>query len=431
MNRIALRIAVKIYDTAWRAIIPAARLSSRLKEGYAERRLAADLPAADLWIQAASAGEAYLAWSLLAGLRPDKPIKALITTNTRQGMDILEKAAEDIKASDSRICPIPGWFPFDRPSLMKRAVRQAAPELMVLLETEIWPGLMFALKDSGIPTWIINARITQKSFHFYHKGKGLLRHLRPEGILAVSKNDASRFAEIFGRDVVFEMPNIKFDRLEPPAESSDNSSGLKSILAPEAKFLVMGSIRRQEESRVKKLLYYVHDKHPDAIIGLFPRHLNRIAYWESRLSGMKLEWTLRSQLRTPVQPGSVILWDTFGELTAAYRKADAVFVGGSLAPLGGQNFIEPLVSGCRPVTGPFLENFLWAGETVFDQGLVFRVNNWRQAAHKLIEHLDNPGAKGEIREKAVSYIRSRHGGTKKACRIIEKYLSCASMKEAS
>ncbi|MCF8026215.1 MAG: 3-deoxy-D-manno-octulosonic acid transferase [Desulfobacteraceae bacterium] len=429
MNQTGLKIAVKIYDAAWGGIIPALRLSSRLKDGYAGRCLAADPPAADLWIQAASGGEAYLAWSLLSTLKPRQPVRALVTTNTRQGMDILEKAAADIDSSGSAITLIPGWFPFDRPSLTEKAVRKINPKLVVLLETEIWPGLLYALKVSNVPAWIINGRITEKSFSLYRRGRNLLSMLRPEGVLAVSAADAAWFARLFGENIVFEMPNMKFDRLSTTG-SSDQGRSLSLILGSEAKFLVLGSIRKQEEKRIKKLIRQVHSYHPDIITGLFPRHMHRLDYWKRELTRMGLAWTLRSDLKPPAKAGSVILWDKFGELSEAYWEADAVFVGGSIAPLGGQNFLEPLICGCRPVIGPYWENFYWVGETIFHHGLVLKENNWQSAAQRLIEQLHKPEDKKEIREKAIGYIQARQGGTKKACQIIEKRLSGAYAKEA-
>ncbi|MFW6334808.1 MAG: 3-deoxy-D-manno-octulosonic acid transferase [Desulfosalsimonas sp.] len=422
MNETGLKIAVKIYDTAWRAFMPALRISSRLKEGYDGRSLAADLPSADLWIQAASGGEAYLAWSLLSALSPPVHTRVLVTTNTAQGMEILAKAALSLSANNPAITMVAAWFPFDRPSVMKKAVCRVSPRLVVFLETEIWPGLLYALKSAGRPALIINGRLTEKSFSRYRKGRRLLRMLRPEGVLSISAADAERFAELFGKDIVSEMPNIKFDKLpaEPPPEQV---RGLPEILPEKSKFLVLGSIRRQEETQIKKLLQHVRLHHPDVITGLFPRHLHRLEHWKREMNRMGIHWVLRSRLKSPAEQGSVVLWDTFGELSQAYWAASSVFVGGSLRPLGGQNFLEPLICGCQPVTGPFWDNFFWVGEEIFSQGLVLRESNWQAAARRLVEQMQSPPDRGKIREKAVQYISARQGGTQKACWVIEKYLA--------
>ncbi|MFW6081806.1 MAG: 3-deoxy-D-manno-octulosonic acid transferase [Desulfosalsimonas sp.] len=422
MNETGLKIAVKIYDTAWRALMPALRISSRLKVGYDGRSLASDLPSADLWIQAASGGEAYLAWSLLSALSPPVHASVLVTTNTAQGMEILEKAARSLSADNPAITMVAAWFPFDRPSVMKKAVCRVNPKLVVFLETEIWPGLLYALKSQGRPALIINGRLTEKSFSRYRKGRGLLRMLRPEGVLSISAADADRFAELFGKDIVSEMNNIKFDKL-PASPPPEQVSGLPAILSSGSKFLVLGSIRRQEEAQIKKLLQHVLRHHPDVITGLFPRHMHRLEHWKREMTRMGIHWVLRSRLKAPTEQGSVILWDTFGELSQAYWAANSVFVGGSLAPLGGQNFLEPLICGCRPVIGPFWDNFFWVGEEVFNQGLVLRENSWQTAAVRLVEQLHAPPEREKTRQKAIAYISARQGGTKKACGVIEKYLA--------
>ncbi|MFP4194857.1 MAG: 3-deoxy-D-manno-octulosonic acid transferase [Desulfobacterales bacterium] len=426
-----LKIALKCYDAGWRLFIPALFLSSRLRDGYEERRLASALPRAELWIQAASGGEAYLACSLIRELQPDRELRVLVTTNTRQGMDILEKARAGISADSSGITMLLGWCPFDRPAIMEKAVSRVNPTLTVLLETEIWPGLLYALKRRNRPAWIINGRITKKSFSGYRKIQPMMRQLRPEKIFAVSEAYAARFSDLFGKDIVSVMPNMKFDTLPSEKDSAGRDGRLQGILNKEAKFMILGSIRRQEEKQVRNIIKHVHLNHPDAIIGLFPRHMHRINHWKRELTKMAMAWQLRSKLHTTAEPGRVILWDKFGELSQAYPAADAVFIGGSLAPLGGQNFLEPLVHGCRAVIGPYWENFFWTGKEIFAKGLVIKESNWQSAAGQLVRQLENPGEKEEIRRKALCYITARQGGTKTSCRIIEKYLRTDFAKEAS
>lgn len=424
-----LRRAVKLYDTGWRLLMPVLHLSPRLRDGYSARRLPSGLPQAELWIQAASGGEAYLAWSLIRELKPDKNLRVLITTNTRQGMDILEKARADLSAACPEITLFLGWCPFDRPKIMEQAVCRINPGLVVLLETEIWPGMLYALKSRNHTVCIINGRITPKSLSGYKRIRKLLYLLRPGEILAVSKKDAAGFAGLFGKDIVSVMPNMKFDRLLTEKKHTRHAM-LPKKLNTKSKFLILGSIRKQEEKQVKKLIKHVQLHQPDAIIGLFPRHMHRLDFWKRELTKMSADWQLRSKLADAPGPGRIILWDKFGELSCAYKTADAVFIGGSLAPLGGQNFLEPIIHGLRPVTGPYWENFFWAGEEIFANGLVIKENNWRAAARQLVRQLENPAEKEKIRKKAVNYITARQGGTKTGCRVIEKYLKTGSAKEA-
>jgi 3-deoxy-D-manno-octulosonic-acid transferase len=300
---------------------------------------------------------------------------------------------------------------------MTTAVQRIRPKVMVLLETEIWPGLLSALKQNRTRILIINGRLSASSVRAYRLLKALWRHRRPDLILAVSLADARRFSRIFGPHGIGVMPNIKFDRLQIATDAADNS--LRSMLPETAPFLVLGSIRQEEEKSVENIISEIYRAAPQTVTGIFPRHMHRIGHWVETLGRMNMPWMLRSDMNgRTVKPGTLILWDTFGELNHAYGMARAVFVGGSLAPLGGQNFLEPLVCGVRPVIGPYWDHFAWVGEDIIRQGLVIKVGNQQSAVSELMERLRRPEPRGPVREAALKYIHERSGGTRQACDAI-------------
>ncbi|MDO9264431.1 MAG: glycosyltransferase N-terminal domain-containing protein, partial [Desulfosalsimonadaceae bacterium] len=379
------------------------------------------LTPADLWIQAASAGESFLAWSLLETLTTDRPIQVLITTNTRQGLDILHRAANAVSKANPLITASCAYFPFDRPSIMEKAVARVNPRLMVLLETEIWPGLLAALKKNHRNIILVNGRLTPKSLKHYLLWPSFWKTLGPDRILAISADDGNRFSALYGPDAVQTMSNIKFDRLQTKTETSDNP--LKKWLPDAAPFLVLGSVREPEEEEVGLIIQRIQSVAPETIIGLFPRHMHRLHAWEQRLTRLNILWQLRSSLKKdPARAGSVILWDTFGELNHAYALARAVFVGGSLAPLGGQNFLEPMIHGIVPVIGPFWDNFAWAGFEIFEQGLAVKVPDGPAVTAELVRCLTQPKTALSHQAAAIRYIEDRKGGSIQACRVIEAYL---------
>jgi len=156
-----LNAALYLYNLGWHLIIPALRLNQRLADGFRQRTLQQiTLPRADLWIQAASSGESYLAWSILKKLHPHKPVTVIVTSNTRQGLDIIDRALCDITPNQRGVSAYSAFFPLDKPSIMETAVKIIRPKVMVLLESEIWPGLLAALRKHGCPTVIINGRMT-------------------------------------------------------------------------------------------------------------------------------------------------------------------------------------------------------------------------------------------------------------------------------
>ena len=425
-NNLVKKAAFSLYDLGWKLAIPALRFNHRLAEGFGQRTLQHKVPCqADLWIQAASAGESYLAWALLKHLRPARPVRVMVTSNTSQGMEILNRAINDITPNDRGVRPCAAYFPFDRPSIMETAVSNICPKTMVLLESELWPGLLAALKKYGCKTLIINGRITTKSLTRYLAWPALWHTLRPDKILAVSENDARRFATLFGRDCVEVMPNMKFDRLSHTEPEPFTKNPLERILRPVTPFLVLGSVRRQEEPFVEKIILDIHRRQPKTVIGLFPRHMHRIKYWKKALDRLAISWTLRSKTTKQVPNGTVILWDTFGELAQAYELSKAAFVGGTLACLGGQNFLEALTCGVVPVIGPYWENFAWVGREIVDEGLARNAADWKEVVDVLVKNMEKSPSHEEVREAALKYVKDRQGGTMRACRLIAAFLNNA------
>ncbi len=412
------KIAFQLYDLAWRLALPWLRRNGRLAAGYDQRILKKKLPAAPIWIQAASVGESLLAVELVRALDLHGPTAVLVTSGTRQGVDILNDNFSASAGMNRGICPRVGYFPFDRPSVMQLAVSAVRPTVMVLLETEIWPGLLLALKKAGSRVLIINARLTEKSLRRYLLWPSFWQALKPDKILAISPADAGRFARLFGRQRIEIMPNMKFDRLAVPPPGKDGSQKLKALLPSRVPFAVLASIRREEEVQVLKMIRQVLNRRPRTVIGLFPRHMHRVGNWQQRLNQAQIPWSLRTAATGPVSAGTVVLWDTIGELAAACQLAAATFVGGSLAPLGGQNFLEALAGGIIPVTGPFWENFAWVGSQIIDCGLLRVAGDWQQASARILEDLDSPPQRGEVIDKLQQFINERRGGTATACRHV-------------
>ena len=124
-----------------------------------------------------------------------------------------------------------------------------------------------------------------------------------------------------------------------------------------------------------------------------------------------------------LEPRAVILWDIFGELTYAYTTATSVFVGGTLAPLGGQNFLEPLTCGLIPTIGPSWKTFNWVGRDLFEKGLVRVAHDWRHAADALLGIMAAPPAKKDVIDTLEGYLAERQGGTTIAVKTIEQFLT--------
>lgn len=417
----AIKAAMAVYDLAWSLAIPALRFNKRIADGFGQRTLKDGLPPkADLWIHAASSGESYLAGEIVNALKPAFPVDAVVTTNTRQGMEIAQGISKSRQHAEHLNVSV-SLSPFDKPGILEKVAAARQPKAMVLLETELWPGLLWTLKKRGCPVLAVNARMNQKSLGRYLLWPSFWRAARPDRILAVSKPDAERFAKLFGDDVVERMPNIKFDRIGF-GERADAGNPLERIIPSGTPFVVLGSTLRVEEPMVENMVAYIRANLPDAVIGLFPKHMRRIPNWRDRLKQSGTAYVLRSEAAGRVSPGTIVLWDVFGELAMAYESASSAFVGGSLVPRGGQNFLEPLMAGVRPVIGPHWSDFTWIGESIVSQGLIHIADDWGTAARLLVKHANQPADRENIRQKTLDYVKDRRGGTRQACRLIEAYL---------
>ena len=417
------------YSLLWRMLQPVLQRHKRLRDDFPLRLVPdawgfggnyAASHGFDLWVQAASGGEAFLAKQLLGELyslcaAKQRRLRILCTSCTRQGLDVLEKAgvhaAEQWPLLDVHI----RVFPLDAPETMRRAVHFASPRAVVLLETELWPGLMAACMEKAIPIAVINGRMTPKSFAGYRWLAPVWRALAPEKVLAMSDADAALFAALFGDERVSLMPNMKFDGMqEAPPYVAVNFSVSATLPYP-MPVILLASVRREEEKLLLPVINSLREQAPEAVIVVAPRHMERVPAWLEHLAAVPSP--LRSALGATgdaARPGQVVVWDRFGELTMLYARADAVFVGGSLAPLGGQNFLESAGQGCIPVIGPHWKNFAWVGDAFFTSGLGIQVPDAESLAPTLVELLQKPFSRQSIREKMAAYVAPRRGGTRKA-----------------
>ncbi|MDR2160888.1 MAG: 3-deoxy-D-manno-octulosonic acid transferase [Desulfovibrio sp.] len=439
------RAFLNLYSLAWQAARPLLRRHSRLSGDF-EQRLAAEgwphFPPASgpcIWLQAASGGEAWLIQTLVAGLLalpdPPLPLCLLCTTFTSQGLEILKKLAAD-PALPPDLILLPRYLPLDDPALMRRAMRAARPAAIALLETELWPGIMTAATREGIPLLILNARMTPKSLKGYSLLKPFWRENPPSAVLAVSPEDAERFARLFGPQSVTLMSNLKFDRaasFSPPADPPRN--------VPPT--VAMVSVRQEEEGlllpAVRSLPAFSFQGAPPRLI-IAPRHMHRIPAWKKILASEGLPFSLRS---SGPDTAAVLLWDTFGDLRLLYSLADSVFVGGSLAPMGGQNFLESLEAGVIPCVGPHTANFHWVGREIFSSGLATLLPTAGDLAPALVERLRSIAAiapawqearlaaRMEIRTRFQAWLSPHTGGGLQAARLLARHASGQSKRNKS
>ncbi len=532
--KFATRLLLAAYGSLWGLSRPLLRRHKRLKTNFAQRLVPATwaLPqpcavAADcfahasapmhsapavtspiVWVQAASGGEAWLVEGLVNELQaqlahhsaPFASITLFCTTWTEQGHQVLTHLAG--QTAESPVQVVARYFPLDSPAIMHRAMQSLQPQLLVLLETELWPHLLLAARNHKVPVLVVNGRMTEKSLSGYSVIADFWANVAPQHTLAISFEDAARFASLFGATNVSVMPNIKFDRAMASLQQQDavhhsythgkdhtqhdafasyvssaqanvhhhESSvhhGASHPHAPQAHphgatahhavgqvlfascacrnlppLVLLASVRQEEEQlllpHMASLVALQHKEHPATVI-IAPRHMHRVHAWQTALHQLGVPCQLRSTLIediftadiTSSHAGKVIIWDAFGELDALYSYADVAFVGGSFAPLGGQNFLEPLGKGVCPAIGPHWKNFHWVGNELLEQQLVTQLATPEQLIPFVQQQFalalqGEPSHWAETRAKHRStvqhqfglWLQQRTGGSKQAASAI-------------
>ncbi|MFV0348701.1 MAG: 3-deoxy-D-manno-octulosonic acid transferase [Halodesulfovibrio sp.] len=403
-------LLLKAYSSLWPLLRPVLERNKRLRHGLHQRLVPDDWASkADVWVQAASGGEAYLSWELLRHLPEDRGFNLLLTTCTLQGMEVLERAKAWCAEERPRLNLQLRYFPFDKPALMRKAMRLAAPRAVVLLETELWPGLLAASDECNVPVAVLNGRMTTRSLAGYLATPSLWKGLRPQTVLAISENDARRFASLFGEQSMHVMHNMKFDRVQPADPSAPNPLQ-DTVIKENTSLVTLGSVRMEEEAEVQALIRKLREARPKTSIALIPRHMERVVSWEAWLRREGIPMVRRSAADAPPAPGTVILWDEFGELNHVYALSRAVFVGGSLAPLGGQNFLEPLAFGINPVIGPSYGNFAWAAGLI-DEKMVHVAADTEEVFEQLLRNLKRPAPRDKVQGQFAEWLSQRQGGS--------------------
>jgi len=302
-----------------------------------------------IWIHAVSVGEVLAASRLIEELTqrlsaaPPRE-RVLISTTTRTG----QRLARERFGADRVF-----YFPLDFAWAVRAWLRALQPRLLVLLETEFWPRMLVECRRAGIPVAVVNARISDRSWPRYRRLAWIWRRLLGglALVLAQSDLDAERLRAL-GASNVRVGGNLKYDvRIASPAPVTE---ALRRSIGPGMPILVCGSTLSGEEEILLGAL-------PPGIVAILaPRHPERFQEVAQLLRSRGIRWVRRSEwLDAPstVEPGTVFLLDSIGELASVYSLATAAFIGGSLIPAGGHNPLEPAQFGVPVAMGPYYENF--------------------------------------------------------------------------
>ncbi|MDR2351539.1 MAG: hypothetical protein LBD56_02525 [Endomicrobium sp.] len=343
-----------------------------------------------IWIHCASLGEVRAVEPILDSLRDDYFI--VLTTLTKSGREYAVKLQ---KANFLALLPL------DIYPITKRAFDIIKPDLLVLVETELWVSMLYTAAKRNTTIITVNGRISEKSFYnykclrfFWKKFIGLIYV-----IIAISEENAAKFKYLAGKkSVIFVSGNVKYDR------NFTSGAKRKDFLLKETDFVfTAGSTRENEEVIIVDAYIKVGRNFK---IFLAPRHLARISKITKLLEDKSLKYSLFSENDFA---GNFILVDVFGKLQNIYSISDVCYVGGSLVNKGGQNPIEPAAYGKPVLFGEYMDNFKTESESLVKNNGAFIVKDSDDLTIKIKEFMTNSSLLKRIGYNAFKTVHDQKG----------------------
>jgi 3-deoxy-D-manno-octulosonic-acid transferase len=360
----------------------------------------------DIWIQAVSVGEVEVAATLVAELRALRPsIFLVVTSTTPAGVALLRRRLGDTApAVGLRPCPVDL-----RPSV-RRFLDATRPRLLILVETELWPVTLREAGRRGIPVLIANGRLSERSV----RGLRLARPFFARALAAVTlvaartAGDARRFASLgIPADRIFVAGDLKLDRVRPPRPPF---AARVDSLAVGRPVVVAGSVNDEEIDLMLDTRQRLAAAGLDALFLLAPRRPGSFDAVAGRIARAGVPFVRRSTDDLAAARADVFLLDTLGELAGAYLCGDAALLGGTWAPKGGHNVLEPLRAGLGVVHGPSVRNIR---ETLLPDA-TYEAADAGAAAAALARLLSDDALRRRARDAATELFETGKGATRRA-----------------
>ena len=377
-----------------------------------------------IWLHAVSVGEVNLCTQLIRALEPRLPnVKIVVSTTTTTGMAELRR---HLPTHISKI-----YYPIDRRSCVVRALGTIKPEAIILVEAEIWPNFIWRAQALGIPVFLANARLSDRSFRGYQRFGFLFRPLFASfaGVGAQNEADAARLREAGCRpEVIHVVGNLKFDaaQLDEPRKL-DAPALLRQLgVAPDAPVLIGGSTHDGEEMILTEVAGRLRARVPKLFLILVPRHFERCREVGRQLREHGVKFAYRNEIAATTQfrEGELdcLLVNTTGELRLFYRPATVVFVGKSLTAMGGQNPIEPGAQGKAMVFGPNMQNFADIARDFVAQNAAIQVQDPETLEAAIAELLADEKRRAELGRNALKVVRENLGAIDRTVEMILELL---------
>ncbi len=388
------------------------RYDPNLKQALTNRHI--------LWLHAVSVGEVNVLVHLIRALEVRAPnLKFVVSTTTTTGMGEMRRR---LQPHISKI-----YYPIDRRNFVSRALATIHPEAIVLFETEIWPNFIWQAKRRGIPLFLANARLSDRSYPRYKRFGFLFRELFAsfDGIGAQTEAEAERLRTVGCRPETIRVTgNLKFDAAIPNERQMLDVAGMLRRLGinGDTPILLGGSTHDGEEILLAEIAQRLRKHIPKLFLILVPRHFERSNDVARQLRELGTKMAFRTAIGETTQyaPGDIecLLVNTTGELRSFYEHATVVFVGKSLMANGGQNPIEPGALGKATVFGPHMQNFTDIVRLFMEKSGVVQVRDAQMLEKVLGELLVDQYQRAELGRNALLVVSENQGATDRMAEII-------------
>lgn len=359
-----------------------------------------------VWFHAVSLGEMKVATFLAEQLRSRvAALQVILTASTRTGHD---EALRRAISGDIVLYP-----PLDFAPICRRFLQHWRPDVVVVLETELWPNLMREVKRSGTALLLANGRVSDRSLPRYRASRFFWQRVLayPDAFFVQSGRDAERFA-LLGTpaDRIRVTGNLKF-AIRPTASPLTEALSAAIRKASIGPVLVAGSTMPGEETYLLEAFLALRQELPDLWMILAPRHPERTPGIKSEINSAGIPLQVRSEWSgdIPLAPG-IFLLDSTGELATLYQLATAAFIGGTLVPTGGHNILEAARFACPTVIGPSMQNFREIAAQFLEAQAIVQVSNAQGLVPVLRKLLLDPTAAKRIGQAARDLFERQTSG---------------------
>jgi 3-deoxy-D-manno-octulosonic-acid transferase len=369
----------------------------------------------DLWIHAVSVGETLASKAIVDEIIRQRPGTSLVvTTTTITG-----------QAQARRLYPhaTVTYFPFDFAFSVKRFLAQHRPRAFATMETEIWPNVTRIARERGLHLLLANGRISDRSLPRYRALRPIVGAIlrRYDRILAREETDRQRFVSIGAPEAIVEVSgNVKFD-YEPDLAPLEVAGILEGLIAGR-KVLILGSTMEGEDELFLPLLERFLAEE-DAFVIVAPRKPERFEVVAGLLATTNIRFVRRRELGDATGSADLLLLDTFGELAKSYRYATAAFVGGTLAPFGGHNPIEPAAAGAPVCFGRSMSNFREIAEVFLRNDAAVEVATADEVLAFASRMFRDEAARHAMGARARETVLQNRGASERTARAIVGLLS--------